>query len=437
MDTERAQHITSPIETNSIDERKNLLDKKLDLISLFYANKKYQEVKDVKTEYTFHEALKDYTMIVGRIKRILFGLEGFIFAQHREELDSFFKSFFEQLDSLYEEEGFNLEKILKLIEVAKSSIKQYLGVEDLKRIEPREVDERKHEHELVYFEDIASIGGSEEGRWSGLKKIGFSKFSKLTEVHIHDFYRTDEDRIGLESLRSYFEKIALHIVDESPDTAVVVGASWLLSTPIARKMGFIKIPGEDDSDEEKVKRGERTRKENDPSTWMQFIDKDGQINRKRFDKFCETGEIPFKSVKAYIPVEEFLRRYLPAPRRGEVVLKVLREDHEVIEDEMNKIGNTFKQDWNNLLKDFAKHEAGTEGVELPQSFIDNPNTQKFLDLLEHADREIVISFLREMYSKKISGKEFDKYKVGKYEIMNGLGMKISNRKYVEKKVVIE
>jgi hypothetical protein len=441
MEPERAQNITSPIETHNVHERNILLDGKINLISLHYADRKYQEIKREEPNYKFHEALKDYTEIPWNIVKGLRRLEGFDLNDHKKSLDLFLASFFEKIDLLYEEVGFDLDRILELVEVAKGSVAQYLGVENYKKIEIKDGPEEKGENGLVYFENIDSIGGSDDGRWSGLKKVGFSKYSKLTEIHVRDFYKTGRDRAGLELIKKDLERVAVSIIDKAPDTAAVVGASWLMSTPIAKALGFIKIPGEDDSDEERLRRGEKRKRENDPSTWSQFVGKDGQINQKRFDEFQATGKIPFKSVKAYIPVEDFLRRYLPTERRGEVVLKVLREDHEDIEAENNAIANTLKQDWDELLGDpvWGAKSFGAEGSDddFLQSFIANPNTQKFLSLLEADDREVVISFFGEMYSKKIPVKEFNQYRVGKFEMMKGLGMKMSNRKYIEKKVMID
>ena len=153
------------------------------------------------------------------------------------------------------------------------------------------------------------------------------------------------------------------------------------------RLGFIKI---EDSDVE----------QNDNSTWNQFIDKDGQINNKRFNEFTETGKLPFKSIRAYIPVEEFLKRYLPANRRGEkIILKEIdknKEDHLLrIKKESKKI----KNDWENLIKNNGDFESFFKSKIFREllGFFGQENEGKYLD------------FFREMYEKKILWQDFNKY----------------------------
>lgn len=330
MDPERIKNITLPIEADNIGERRELLDEKIDLISLIYADKKYQEIKKEKPDYKFHEALKDHTLIVGRIKRRVSGLEGFSFKQHKEKMDLFFESFFEKLDSLYEDEGLDADKILGLISLAKDSIREYLGIASDKQQESKKGDENMKKNNLVYFEDVPSITGGESGRWSALLKLGFSKCSKLTEVHVRDFYKTGLVSPGLELIRKDLEKVALHIVDESPETAVVIGASWLLSTPIAKALGFRILPEDN-----------KRNKENDPSL-----------------------------------------------------------------------------------------------LDLPQSFIDNPNTQKLLRLFKEEDRSVFVNFLRNMFAKNIPMKDFEQNQTEEVRriVDDFRGM---NYRYTEKKVFID
>jgi len=48
-----------------------------------------------------------------------------------------------------------------------------------------------------------------------------------------------------------------------------------------------------------------------------FIDKDGQVNKKRFEKISgTTGEFPYKVSAGYMMTEDFLKKIFAGKREG-------------------------------------------------------------------------------------------------------------------------
>jgi hypothetical protein len=63
-----------------------------------------------------------------------------------------------------------------------------------------------------------------------------------------------------------------------------------------------------------------------PAFWGQFQDSKGQLVQERVSKFLETGEPPYMVATGIIDILDFLKKYLPQERKGEVVLKEKNKD---------------------------------------------------------------------------------------------------------------
>lgn len=143
----------------------------------------------------------------------------------------------------------------------------------------------------------------------GLEARGIQPKDEYLELHVAEFFKVDAEHFGAKGIRDALGTIAERIVDQFPQTRAVTGISWLMDRPIARRLGFTVL------DELQAQRG--------MGLWSQFIDKNGQIDRGRLQKFLDTGEVPFKRKFGFILVEDFLQKYLPAERRGKEI--TLRE----------------------------------------------------------------------------------------------------------------
>ncbi|MFZ4632364.1 MAG: hypothetical protein ACOYL8_04170 [Patescibacteria group bacterium] len=384
MNFENLKGITTNIETENKYEKEELLFEKIEQISLVYAGKKFQEEKKNNEDYKFSEAVKEFSPIENIILRPIFKLDEFNFKKHQEKIDLFLENFYKEIDSIFELNSSDPTSILTLISLKKNSIKSYLEVENFK-VHERNVEERGTK--IIDFNKIHNIEMAANKKYQDLENYGYSKSDRFVEVHMENFFKTDEKNFGSELVKKDLGVVAEYIIDKEPEAAAVIGCSWLLSTPIANRLGFKDIE-------------DKKMKQNDFSTWLQFIDKNGQIDQKRFNEFLKTGEIPYKSVKAYIPTEEFLKRYLPENRRGKIDLKELNEDRKFYWDKMQEELLLRRREWDDVIKNKGSFN----------NFINNKALNDLLNYLSPNEKEEYLIFFKTVYEKGIVWEEIYNYK---------------------------
>jgi hypothetical protein len=414
MNLESLKNITGRIETGDSKEKREMFLEKIEKISLVYADKKFQEIKQEKDSYKFSEAIKDFTPIKDIISRPVFHLAGFDLSGNKEKIALFLNDFYNEVDSIYEINGLDLEKISELVEAKKNSIKKYLGVEELR--ESKDVSSGDGRLKVLEFNKIINIKVDHDGRYKDLENVGFSESDQLVEIHVKDFYDTNEKNFGGDLIKEDLSKVAEYIVDKEPQAVAVVGKSWLMDTPVAGRLGFERV-------------NDGAKRQNDFSAWLQFVDKNGQIDQKRFNKFLETEELPFKSVKGYIRTEEFLKRYLPEDRRGKIILKEADENQKDFWLRAQNEARLIKDGWNDLLKNNGNFE----------SFVRNNKTlNELFDFVDSGSKEEYFSFFQEMYNKKIPWIKFQDYKSENIkEVDKKINIAMENNLYKDKEVFIE
>jgi hypothetical protein len=157
------------------------------------------------------------------------------------------------------------------------------------------------------------------------------------------------------------EKIACEIVDKYQYIKAIIGKSWLIDSPIGKRVGFTKY------DQDSTLRN--------GGFWGQFINEKGQINKERIKKFLETGEADYYVSMGFIKTEDFLRKYLPKDRRGWIKL-----------ENRTKEASEFIKDFNDIFK-----EINTKFTDL-----------SFEDILLIMNRNIIFSnYLKTNEGKKI------------------------------------
>jgi hypothetical protein len=163
--------------------------------------------------------------------------------------------------------------------------------------------------------EIGEYDGSDSGRsaisyhvWENqdLNYEGIDRSYAGMDIHLTKAYLVDL-KVSHERLRQEFGKLAVTIIDKYPHVRYVMGRSWIMDHPLMRKIGFKVLDRYASLDHE--------------STWWQLIDKDGQINNTVLERLRSTGKLPFEVVLAFMPVEEFLAKFLPNERRGRIVLE--------------------------------------------------------------------------------------------------------------------
>jgi len=391
MNLESLNNIGGRIESEDPKEKKTILFEKIEQISLVFAYQKFEEIKKVQGNYKLSEAIKDYAPIENIITRPVFHLDGFNLAKYQEQINQFIDNFYVELDSIYESRGFNLDEMTELVNSKRDSLKSYLGAEGLP-----EYEKKSGITKIMSFNKITNIEIDAEKKYKDLVKLGFTKDDHFVEVHLDDFYNSGEKNFSSELITNDLAAIAVRIIDKEQEAVAVIGKSWLLNAKLADLLGFKKIT-------------DGVVKQNDFSTWLQFIDKNGQINSKRFDKFLQTGELPFPSVVAYIPIEDFLKRYLPESRRGKINLKEINIERKDYWARLQIEAESIRSDWSELLKNNGDFD----------NFVKNNQAlNDIFTLITPTDRSEYLDFLKIMYNSNILWSEFFEHKSAKIEAID-------------------
>jgi len=413
MNWEKIKNIGEHIETEDKRERKDILNGKIAQISLTYAEKKFQEKKGQDDGYRFSDAVKEFTPVRNIVLNPVYRLENPNLHDNQEKINAFLDDFYASIDALHDEGDFDPERILKLIEAERSVVKEYLGLQDL---EEHDRKQKEIETDILRFNVINNIGADSQRKYEDLEKLGFSRFDRFLEIHLEEFYQANASHFGPDLIKNDFGKLAEYIIDKEKAVAAVLGRSWLLSTPIAERLGFHKID-------------ETTLGQLDLSAWLQFIDKDGDIDQKRLSRFLETGELPYQSVRGYIATEDFLRRYLPPERRGKVCLKAAKPDRRDFWTKMQEDIQTVKTDWDEFLKSKGGFERFIEK---------NGAVNKVLDLFAPADKECYLAFLKSMYEADIPWGNFREHQDEKIKALDEkITRLIDDDLYEDKEIVID
>ena len=376
MNFEKIKDIAKPIESNNKEKREEALHEKIKNISLIYAHKKFlevdQELRD-NGSYKLSDALDEFSLIRRIIFVPLYETDNFGMDSYQENMNSFYEDVKEEIDKIYAEHGFDLEKISNLITSKRKKI-----IKDYHLIKSKFFELGKGEEGLKILQTnkVNDVELDVEGKYRDIDKVGFSKLNSFIEIHMEKFYLSGEKNLSIDLIKKDLGVIAERIIDKEPEVAAIIGGSWLLDTPIAKFLGFQRI----DNKKSPV---------NDFSTWMQFIDKNGQIDQKRFNQLLESGEPPYKSVRAYIKTEDFLRKYLPEDRRGKVVLKEIVPERRNFLLERSIHLKILAKTWDQSCLDdipFSDLIEGNKGLDYSLSFLSETERKKYLDFLEKMHR---------------------------------------------------
>ena len=397
MNIEKFPGIEKKIETEDKKERYEKLIENIEKISLLYASKKFTEINRVNPDYKFSQAVQEFTPTKNVVENPINFLSEFDYSGNKEKLDAFFVDIFSEIDKIYNPQENNVEDVFSFIISQRNNIKKYFSVENL---ENKENKNRDKNVKIFRFNELNGAFSDNNNRYNILEKYGFSKFSTFLELHVINVYESDDSKLGLKLIENDFNEIAKYIVDSKPNVAAVVGRSWLLDTPLSDRLGFNKIEQENQKEESSL---------NDFSTWFQFIDKDGEISQGRLKKLLEKGELPYRSVLAYMPVEDFLQKYLPAEKRGKLTLKKLDEKKNKFWQNLKLESLVTKDLWNKTIK---------EGGDFNSFISSQESLNKILLFLKPESRSAYLDFMKQMFDESVEWKNFYKYKSDKIKAID-------------------
>ncbi len=376
-------------------EHERLLYEKLSEIQLYFAGQKFSQEVLTNPEIKFTQILDQYTTIISDLSNEYNQTEG----ANEDAWQEFLQPILVNIDQIHHDHQEDWHtQIFQLVLSKKNFLK-----------------ELKKKDKPISNNQERSIGpirhNISDNRETNLEEYGIKKSDECLEIHVEEFFKKAETELNPENLHIWFGKLAEEIIDKYPKVKFITGTSWLMDTPVAKRLGF-QIT-------------DKAFTHHSQSTWLQFIDQNGQINHNRLKKLLETGDFLYKVRFGFMTVEDFLQKFLPADRRGqEIVLKEINKDWEEFHIALNKEGKQLKNDWSNLS----------------MADLDNLETKfpKMVEFLKKVDiKTEFFSVLRKMKELNLSfpeGREKFKNEFDQFQII--VNKFVEETVYQDKKIVI-
>jgi hypothetical protein len=144
------------------------------------------------------------------------------------------------------------------------------------------------------------------------------------------------------SLRASMAKLAEVIVKEHPETQAVTGRSWMMSHPVAEKLGFVTT---------KIYNPEENGSFKHPSYWFQLLDQKGNLKQEEVEYLYQHKRLRLDESCGKIDVESFLQMYLPKKMRGEITLLEPSDESRDMLERIDKEGHALQEAWGEITLD--------------------------------------------------------------------------------------
>ena len=402
----KTEHASKPfakkIETADVAEHEAELGEQLKQAELAFAQLKYSQMPG-ESRGSFSDCLARFTPAINILKESLYDSLPRTETGREQKVQALLAEAKLKIDQLYDP----VQPESSLI-----AIQGYLDKFD-KNQQPVQHD---NQIGFLYYNEL-DPARSRRGNIDLLKKAGFHDYDEALEIHMEEKFKNKDASFSGQEIKRVFGELAKLIVEKHPQRQAVMGTSWLMDHPIFQRLGFKTIEGSEDPYENY----------NNSSAWMQLVDKDGQLDQKRFAQAMATGELPYKVKTGYITTEDFLRRYLPPEARGDITLKETNPAWAERQKRLSSEVLTIRNEWDKLA---------------PSKTIDVDNFISRYPLINEAMKgagihEVFVAGLKRAAEQGWTMKDFGSHEVFPKELDQLMDDYNNRDKYVDKKVVIE
>ncbi len=250
-----------------------------------------------------------------------------------------------------------------------------------------------------------------------LENFGINKKDKCLNIHFKNLFSQKKENNNINNIFSgeSLPQLAVEIIKKYPDVKAIIGRSWLINSPIAKRIGFQVFHNYDIAN-------------HSGSFWGQFINEKGEINKERMKKFLNTGVPEFLPAAGFIKIEDFLKKYLPRENRGIIKLKEITEESKKFKKDIDLLRKDLDEKWENLSFDEIILLMNSNST--LADYLKTNDGQDFLNLLKKLKESNLGRSLR-----NIDNIDFE----NKYEIKKKFDdfLKIHSSKFIEKEVLID
>jgi hypothetical protein len=285
------EQFKEPIVAENIEEHDRLLQEQVRKAQLLFTESKFQNEASIGLKYS--DVLEAGTNLVSTISMIYWAYlekkEGKKSKELEGRFEEFKKNIIADIDRIAESTS-GEERIGKVLDYLNAKFNEYY--------EKRDSEHDNHVGLIGYGRKVSPVS-----RLKQLENTGLKPDDDYLGIHFAAAFKNDKEP-GSGDIKKWLSELAEIIIDKFPETKAVVGTSWLFDHPIMKRFGFKVV--EDKADGE---------------NWQQMTNKEGQIDTARLESAIKNGRLPFKNLTGYVLIEDFLKKYLPENRKGEIILK--------------------------------------------------------------------------------------------------------------------
>jgi hypothetical protein len=347
------EKIAEPITSKSIEEHEQSIQEKLQRIQLEYVDGIFSKrVAPAEIKYTSYEKIdgkeveikkdlrvNDFKFLLNRYTSVLRELMD-VYIKNHERSDQWDSKMYDKVEEDFKDKIFGfykndhenwIDKTLNMIIDTKKEIKDNLEINET---ENNLIKGEMPKAGLLTFDP--DVGYKELFR---IEAEDITNDDYGISIHLDPLFKTNLKETNKNLFSSHsLENLSEQIIDKYPETKAIFARSWIMDTPIAKRIGFTIYPSQKDEDY------------TSPAFWYQFINDKGQINIERVNKFIGTGVPPYKVKIGMIRTKDFLQKYLPKERRGKITLKEI--DLEIVKEHAieKKSLDKLWENWNNITE---------------------------------------------------------------------------------------
>jgi len=294
--------------------------------------------------------------------------------EEREKFENWFNGIKKEIYKDYKLDKSNYRT--KISKIFKDNFKKLgpRGVKDKKNIEDLEKDK---EVGLIHF-NLHKIGNE-------LTQFGINEGDDCFSIHFKNLIDQKKENNSVNNIFSgeSLSKLAEYIIDKEPQVKAVIGRSWLVDSPIGKRIGFNIYK-------------KHKRIGNHSGFWGQFINEKGEINKERMQRFLNTGIPDFYVSEGFIKTEDFLKKFLN--RKGLIKLKERTEESRKITEETRVLSKELNEKWN--LLSWNEVVLLLNNHKIYVNYLKTQDGQEFLDMLKAMKEYGSINDINFIYDNK-------------------------------------
>lgn len=202
-----------------------------------------------------------------------------------------------------------------------------------------------------------------------LSEYGINKGDSCISIHFKDLVdqKNKDDSVSNIFSNESLSALAVQIVEKFPETKAIIAHSWIVGSPIGKRMKFTVVK-------------EHKEVVSDSRFWGQFVDDKGKIKEDMIQEFLRTGIPKYLITDGFIKTEDFLAAHLPNDKRGKIKLLDYSKESIDFNNDIDKILGEIDHNLDLSYNDTVKIARTNT---LLSQYLDTKKGEEFLKMIKY------------------------------------------------------